>query len=118
MDPKGHAAIVTGGGAGLGAETAAQLAAAGAKVALLDVNLDAAKQVASRIGGIAVRCDVADADGAAAALKEARGQHGAPRILINVEMEDSGTSRTAVAIVRTARPACRRSCRISPASER
>src|SRR5688500_1591514 len=83
MDPKGHAAIVTGGGSGLGAETAAQLAAAGAKVALLDVNLDAAKQVASRIGGIAVRCDVADADGAAAALKEARGQHGAPRILIN-----------------------------------
>jgi NAD(P)-dependent dehydrogenase (short-subunit alcohol dehydrogenase family) len=30
MDAKGHAAIVTGGGAGLGAETAAQLAAAGA----------------------------------------------------------------------------------------
>jgi NAD(P)-dependent dehydrogenase (short-subunit alcohol dehydrogenase family) len=83
MDPKGHAAIVTGGGSGLGAETAAQLAAAGAKVGLLDVNLDAAKQVASRIGGIAIRCDVADRDGAAAALKEAREQHGAPRILIN-----------------------------------
>ena len=42
MDIKGHAAIVTGGGSGLGAATAATLAAAGAKVALLDVNMDAA----------------------------------------------------------------------------
>ena len=42
MDIKGHAAIVTGGGSGLGAATAAMLASAGAKVALLDVNMDAA----------------------------------------------------------------------------
>ena len=83
MDPKGHAAVVTGGGSGLGAETAAQLAQAGAKVAVLDVNLDGARQVADRIGGIAVRCDVADADSAAAALKEARERHGSARILIN-----------------------------------
>jgi len=83
MDPEGHAAVVTGGGSGLGAETAAQLAQAGAKVAVLDVNLDGARQVADRIGGIAVRCDVADADSAVAALKEARERHGAARILIN-----------------------------------
>ena len=43
MDIKGHAAIVTGGGSGLGAATAALLAEAGAKVALLDVNMDAAQ---------------------------------------------------------------------------
>jgi NAD(P)-dependent dehydrogenase (short-subunit alcohol dehydrogenase family) len=83
MDPKGHAAVVTGGGSGLGAETAAQLAQAGAKVAVLDVNLDGARQVADKIGGIAIRCDVADADSAVAALKEARERHGAARILIN-----------------------------------
>jgi NAD(P)-dependent dehydrogenase (short-subunit alcohol dehydrogenase family) len=83
MDPKGHAAVVTGGGSGLGAETAAQLAAAGAKVAVLDVNIDGARQVADKIGGIAVRCDVADADSAVAALKQARDQHGPARILIN-----------------------------------
>jgi NAD(P)-dependent dehydrogenase (short-subunit alcohol dehydrogenase family) len=83
MDPEGHAAVVTGGGSGLGAETAAQLAQAGAKVAVLDVNLDGARQVADRIGGIAVRCDVADADSAVAAVKEARERHGAARILIN-----------------------------------
>ncbi len=83
MDPKGHAALVTGAGSGLGAETAVALAQAGAKVALLDVNLDAAKEVAARIGGLAVRCDVADAASAAAALTEARATQGAARILVN-----------------------------------
>ena len=43
MDPKGHAAIVTGAASGLGAETAAQLAQAGVKVACLDINIDGAK---------------------------------------------------------------------------
>ena len=51
MDPKGQAAVVTGGGSGLGAATAAQLASAGAKVAVLDVNMDAAQKVAKEIGG-------------------------------------------------------------------
>jgi NAD(P)-dependent dehydrogenase (short-subunit alcohol dehydrogenase family) len=83
MIPKGHAALVTGGGSGLGAATATQLANAGAKVAVLDVNLDAAQSVAKRIGGIAIRCDVTSADSAAAAVKEARDKHGAARILVN-----------------------------------
>ena len=83
MDPKGHAAIVTGAASGLGAETAVQLAAAGCKVACLDVNVDGAKATASKIGGIAVRCDVTSSDSAEAALKEAREKHGPARILIN-----------------------------------
>jgi NAD(P)-dependent dehydrogenase (short-subunit alcohol dehydrogenase family) len=83
MDPRGHAAVVTGAGSGLGAETAQQLAQAGAKVALLDVNQEAAEAVAARIGGFAVRCDVADADSAAAALAAAREKHAAARILVN-----------------------------------
>jgi NAD(P)-dependent dehydrogenase (short-subunit alcohol dehydrogenase family) len=83
MNPKGHAAIVTGGGSGLGAETAAALAAAGAKVALLDINIDAAKAHAAKIGAIAIRCDVGDSDSAVAAVKEAKEKHGAARILIN-----------------------------------
>src|SRR3954465_5127351 len=83
MDPKGHAAIVTGAASGLGAETAAQLAKAGVKVACLDINIDGAKEVAGKIGGIAIRCDVTSADGAEAALKEARDKHGPARILVN-----------------------------------
>ena len=83
MNPKGHAAIVTGAASGLGAETAAQLAQAGAKVALLDINLDAAREVAARIGGIAIRCDVTSSDDAVKALDEAKAKHGAARILVN-----------------------------------
>ena len=83
MDIKGHAAIVTGGGSGLGAATATLLAQAGAKVALLDVNMDAANAHAAKIGGIAVKCDVSDADSAAAAVKEANAKNGVARILLN-----------------------------------
>src|SRR4051794_18185980 len=83
MDIKGHAAIVTGGGSGLGAATAAELAKAGAKVALLDVNMEAANAHAAKIGGIAIKCDVADAAGAEAAIKEANARNGTARILIN-----------------------------------
>ena len=64
MDIKGHAAIVTGGGSGLGAATAAELAGAGAKVACLDVNVDGARETAGKIAGIAIQCDVTSADGA------------------------------------------------------
>jgi NAD(P)-dependent dehydrogenase (short-subunit alcohol dehydrogenase family) len=80
---KGHAAIVTGGGSGLGAATARALAGAGAKVALLDINDKAAEAVAAEIGGLAVRCNVADAASAEAAVGKARAAHGAARILIN-----------------------------------
>jgi NAD(P)-dependent dehydrogenase (short-subunit alcohol dehydrogenase family) len=83
MDISGHAAVVTGGASGLGAATAAELARAGAEVACLDVNLDGARAVADKIGGIAVQCDVADAGQAASALAQARSKHGAARILIN-----------------------------------
>jgi NAD(P)-dependent dehydrogenase (short-subunit alcohol dehydrogenase family) len=83
MDAKGHAAIVTGGGSGLGAETAAQLAAAGAKVAVIDVNAEAAQATARKIGGVGIHCDVADSDAATAAIAEAARAHGPARVLIN-----------------------------------
>jgi NAD(P)-dependent dehydrogenase (short-subunit alcohol dehydrogenase family) len=83
MQVKGHAAIVTGAGSGLGAATARALAAAGAKVALLDINETAAGAVAAEIGGLAVACNVADAVSADQAVGAARSAHGAARILIN-----------------------------------
>jgi NAD(P)-dependent dehydrogenase (short-subunit alcohol dehydrogenase family) len=78
-----HAALVTGAASGLGAEAARALARQGAKVALLDVNLDAARKLAAEIGGIAVRCDVADARSAEDAVAEARAAHGPARILVS-----------------------------------
>jgi NAD(P)-dependent dehydrogenase (short-subunit alcohol dehydrogenase family) len=83
MDPKGHAAIVTGAASGLGAETAAHLAQAGAKVALLDINFEGARETAAQIGGLAIRCDVTSSDDAVKALAEAKAKHGAARILVN-----------------------------------
>jgi len=83
MELRGHAAIVTGGGSGLGAETARHLARAGAKVAVLDVNAAAAEAVAREIGGSAVACDVADAASGEAAVASARERHGPARVLVN-----------------------------------
>jgi len=79
----GQASVVTGGGSGLGAATAACLAQAGARVAVLDINLAAAEASAARIGGLAIPCDVADAASAEAALTAARAKHGVERVLVN-----------------------------------
>ena len=83
MDINGLAAIVTGGGSGLGAETARQLAAKGAKVALFDVNMDGANAVAQEIGGIAIECDVTSDEGVASAIAQAQAVNGVARIVIN-----------------------------------
>jgi NAD(P)-dependent dehydrogenase (short-subunit alcohol dehydrogenase family) len=83
MKLSGHAALVTGGASGLGAATARALAGAGAKVAVLDVNAEAAAAVAKEIGGIALRCDVADAKSAEETVALAKVAHGAARILVN-----------------------------------
>jgi NAD(P)-dependent dehydrogenase (short-subunit alcohol dehydrogenase family) len=83
MNPKGHSALVTGGASGLGAATAAKLAAAGAKVAVLDTNIAAAKDVAAKLGGLAFACDVTDADATSAAIAAAAAAHGPARILVN-----------------------------------
>jgi NAD(P)-dependent dehydrogenase (short-subunit alcohol dehydrogenase family) len=83
MNPSGQAALVTGAASGLGAVTARHLAQAGAKVALLDVNIEAAGALAKEIGGIAIACDVTDADGATAAVAQAKQQHGPASILVN-----------------------------------
>ena len=73
---------MTGGGSGLGRTTAERLAALGAKVAILDVNGEAARAAAAKIGGIGIACDVTSADGMVAAVAEARSRHGAARILV------------------------------------
>jgi NAD(P)-dependent dehydrogenase (short-subunit alcohol dehydrogenase family) len=83
MDIRGHAALVTGGGSGLGAATARMLAGAGAKVALLDVNSKAAADVAIDINGIAIHCDVADGAATETAIAKAAADHGPARILVN-----------------------------------
>ncbi|MAW88679.1 MAG: 3-hydroxyacyl-CoA dehydrogenase [Phyllobacteriaceae bacterium] len=84
MQIKGLVAAVTGGGSGLGEATARALAANGAKVACLDVNMKGAEAVAADIGGAAIRCDVSSAESGVAAMAEIREKLGDwPRILVN-----------------------------------
>ncbi len=82
MRIEGEAAIVTGGASGLGLATGRALAAAGAKVALLDRNA-AVAEAAQGIGARGIPCDVSDADQATAALAAAQQAHGPARILVN-----------------------------------
>ena len=83
MNIQGQAAIVSGGGSGLGRATAEALAAKGARVAVLDLNQAAAEAAAHAVGGIAFPCDVSDAASAEAAIAAAEEAHGPARILVN-----------------------------------
>ncbi|WP_457419358.1 SDR family NAD(P)-dependent oxidoreductase [Roseateles sp. P5_E7] len=84
MKIQGQAALVTGGGSGLGEAVALELARQGAKVAVLDINAAGAQRVAQDIGGLALLCDITDSASLEAALDAAESAHGPARILMNI----------------------------------
>jgi 3-hydroxybutyrate dehydrogenase len=59
LDLSGRTALVTGGGSGIGRACALRLAAAGARVRVVDRNADTAAAVAAEIGGYADAVDLA-----------------------------------------------------------
>ena len=83
MNIQGQAAIITGGASGLGGATASRLAAAGAKVTILDLNEGLGIDKAKEIGGHFVKVNVTDEAAVDAALAEAEGLNGKARILVN-----------------------------------
>lgn len=91
MKIQGQSALVTGSGSGLGAATAPELARQGAKVAVLDVNVEAAQQVVHDIGGVACHCDITSTDSVQTAIAAAADKHGPARILMNVAASSSAT---------------------------
>jgi NAD(P)-dependent dehydrogenase (short-subunit alcohol dehydrogenase family) len=84
----GQVCVVTGAGSGIGAETARQLASAGALVAILDRDGDAASTVAAEIthtGGraIGLLTDVGRAETVKAAAAQIKKELGPCRVLVN-----------------------------------
>lgn len=73
MQTSGHTFLVTGGSSGLGAETARRLAAAGARVVIVDLDRKAGQQLAVQIGAAAlfVAADVTDETQVRAAMEAA-----------------------------------------------
>jgi NAD(P)-dependent dehydrogenase (short-subunit alcohol dehydrogenase family) len=78
MEIRGKVAVVTGGASGIGAALARRCALDGARgVVVADINLQRAQEVASGVGGVAVRCDVsveADIQSLVATARERFGQ--------------------------------------------
>jgi rhamnose utilization protein RhaD (predicted bifunctional aldolase and dehydrogenase)/NAD(P)-dependent dehydrogenase (short-subunit alcohol dehydrogenase family) len=69
-------AVITGGGSGIGAATAAAFCAEGAEVALLDIDQAKAEAVAKPLGAMAMTCNVTDpneVDRAVSSVVEAYG---------------------------------------------
>ena len=83
MQLNGQVAAVTGGASGLGEGTVREFIAAGAKVAIWDVQEEKGRKVAEETGALFCKCDVTSEEAVAAALAETRAALGVPRILIN-----------------------------------
>jgi len=75
--------VVTGAGQGIGEGIAARLAEAGARIAILDTNHAAAEDVAARLKGVGLLCDVSSAPSVQAAIEAVERQLGPIQILVN-----------------------------------
>lgn len=75
--------LITGGGSGIGAATAAAFRAEGAEVAVVDRDAEAAAQVASPLKGLAVGCDVTDGKAVEAAFARVAEAYGGVDIVVS-----------------------------------
>ncbi|MFI5030104.1 MAG: SDR family NAD(P)-dependent oxidoreductase [Reyranellales bacterium] len=85
---KGRSVFVSGGGSGIGASIVEHLAAQGAKVAFVDINEPASKEVAAKTGALFLKCDIKDVQAYQAALAEVAGKRGAITVLVNNAAHD------------------------------
>lgn len=83
MDIRALGAVVTGGASGLGGATAERLARGGAKVTILDLNVELGNARAAAIGGHFIQVDITDEASVQGALAAAAERHGISRILVN-----------------------------------
>jgi 3-oxoacyl-[acyl-carrier protein] reductase len=83
MELEGQVALVTGGGRGIGADIAQELAAAGMKVAVSARTSEQVAEVAATIGGLALTGDVSNADDAERMVTETERTLGPLDLLVN-----------------------------------
>lgn len=85
VDLADKTAVITGAGGVLMREFARALYACGANVALLDINFDAAQEVANELGerALALRCDCLDKQSLYAAREEVVSSFGGVHLLVN-----------------------------------
>src|SRR5690606_38004590 len=78
-------AIVSGGASGLGFAVAEKLVAAGGQVAMLDVNEEAGRAAAAKLGerAVFIRTDVADENSVDAAVDQAKAAFGGISLAVN-----------------------------------
>lgn len=84
------AAIVTGGGSGLGRAAARALADAGARVAVFDINEEAGRAAAAEIGGLFCKVDIMSENSVLAGFEAARAAQGQERVLVHCAMVATG----------------------------
>ena len=80
---KDKIAVVTGAASGLGLAIAERLAADGAEVVVSDINADAGKTVAARLGGTFVQADMSRRADCRALIGETLAVYGTVHILVN-----------------------------------
>ena len=84
------AAIVTGGASGLGLATVLALRAAGAKVAIFDINEDSGNAVAADVGATFCKVNITSEEDALAGFEAARTANGQERILVHCAVAAKG----------------------------
>ena len=83
-------ALITGGGSGIGAAAAAELAGAGATLSLLGRRIEPLETEAAKYGGSAIQCDVSERGAIERAFNQARAANGPIDLLIvNAGIADS-----------------------------
>lgn len=85
---EGKTVVVTGGGGGIGGATCRRFGREGARVAVFDLNLDAAEKVAASLradGGVAeaIPCDITDRASVEAAVSATESKLGPIDVLVN-----------------------------------